>query len=179
MPRRWLSLSGSVVIVAAAVTACTSSGASASSGAAARSGQEKRGQPTPGKAPPPTVCERKIVTVEDVSDLFSGPVTMKPLEGDPQSCVFDGPNAYTHVRVTVRPGLGDVTVNSWINGTVPVPGTSVSGIGDRAVWQDTLRELIATKHNVLCDIGVEGASGSTADVQKKFAALCGRIWAAQ
>ena len=105
-------------------------------------------------------------------------IASKPLPGDPQSCVFDGANV-TSITISVRPGLGDVSVGEWISGKVPVPGETVNGIGDKAVWQDTLRELIATKHNVLCDIQATGANGSSADVQKKFAALCGKIWAAQ
>jgi hypothetical protein len=39
--------------------------------------------------------------------------------------------------------------------------------------------LIATKHNVLCDIGSQGTRGSEADLQKKFGQLCDKIWAAQ
>ena len=44
---------------------------------------------------------------------------------------------------------------------------------------DTLQELIATKHNVLCDIGSQGTRGTRADLRKTFARLCDRIWAAQ
>jgi hypothetical protein len=32
---------------------------------------------------------------------------------------------------------------------------------------------------VLCDIGSQGATGTQADLQKKFAQLCDKIWAAQ
>lgn len=55
----------------------------------------------------------------------------------------------------------------------------IGGIGDRAVWQDTLQELIATKHNVLCDIGSQGTKGAKADLRKKLGQLCDKIWAAQ
>lgn len=163
----------SLLIVAASAAGACSSGASASD--SARAGAPA--QSAPAKALP-TVCDRKIVTPDDVSDLLAGPIASKPLPGDPQSCVFDGANV-TSITISVRPGLGDVSVGEWISGKVPVPGETVNGIGDKAVWQDTLRELIATKHNVLCDIQATGANGSSADVQKKFAALCGKIWAAQ
>jgi len=180
MPGRLAWFVCSLAIVAAADAAC-SSGASASdsarSGATAQGDRQAAAQSGPAK-PLPTVCDRKIVTPDDVSDLLAGPIASKPLPGDPQSCVFDGAS-FTSITVSVRPGLGDISVGEWISGKVPVPGVTVSGIGDKAVWQDTLRELIATKHNVLCDIQATGANGSAADVQKKFAALCGKIWAAQ
>lgn len=170
-----------VLVIAAAATAGCTSGASASdsarAGAPAQGGRQPAAQSAPAK-PLPTVCDRRVVTVDDVSDLLAGPIAPKPLPGDPQSCVFEGAD-FTSITFSVRPGLGDVSVGAWTSGKMPVSGTPVDGIGDKAVWQDTLRELIATKRNVLCDIQATGATGSTADVQKKFAALCGRIWAAQ
>lgn len=129
-------------------------------------------------ATPPTVCERGVVTSADVSDLLAGPLAMKVLPGDPQSCQFAGANEAS-LTITVRPGLGDVTVEAWASGRMPVPGIAVLGVGDRAAWQETLRELIATKRNVLCDVQVSGSTVSPAELQKRFAALCDKIWAAQ
>lgn len=176
---RWSAVP--VAIVAFAAAACSSASStsgSASAGAPAQGGPQRAGQIASSRPLPPTVCERKVVTVEDVSGLLAGPIASKPLPGDPQSCVFEGAN-FTSVTLSVRPGLGDVSVGAWTSGTVPVPGVTMTGIGDKAVWQDTLRELVATKRNVLCDIQATGANGSTADVQKKFAALCDKVWAAQ
>lgn len=128
--------------------------------------------------PPPTVCERGVVTAADVSDLVAGPLAMKVVPGDPQSCQFAGANQAS-MTITVRPGLGDVTVETWAKGKMPVPVTAVPGVGDRAVWQDTLRELIATRRNVLCDVQTTGAAGSPEELQKRFGVLCEKIWAAR
>ncbi len=152
-------LAGASLVMLAAVVAgsCTSSAA---------------------KPLPPTVCERKVVTATDVSDLLAGPIAMKVLPGDPQSCMFDGSDGAS-MTITVRPGLGNVSVDAWTSGKVPVPSVPVTGVGDRAAWQETLRELIATKRNVLCDVQVTGAKASPAELQKRFSALCEKIWAAQ
>ncbi len=145
--------------------------------AACTSGTSASGSTSSTRPLPPTVCERKIVTTDDVASLLAAPINVKPLTGDPQSCIFD--DGTGSITISVRPGLGDVSVNAWTTGKVPVPAAPVSGVGDRAVWQDTMRELIATKHNVLCDISATGARGSAEDVQKTFAGLCAKIWAAQ
>lgn len=162
-PRMRLGSSWPAVAVAL-VSACSSGGSSARS---------PKGTPLP-----PTVCESRVITAADVSDLLTGPITTKGLAGDPQSCVFEGANS-TSITFSVRPGLGEVSVGSWTSGKMPVPGAPVNDVGDKAVWQDTLRELIATKHNVLCDVQATGTTGSAAQVQRTFAALCGKIWAAQ
>jgi hypothetical protein len=165
-----LWLSGSLAAAALVLAACTSGPSASGSTSSSVSGQSK--------PLPPTVCERKIVTANELTSLLPGSISMKALPGDPQSCIFDGEGGAS-VTISVRPGLGDVSVNAWTTGRVPVPAVPVGGIGDRAVWQDTMRELIATKQNVLCDISAQGAKGSAADVQKVFAELCGKIWAAQ
>jgi hypothetical protein len=128
--------------------------------------------------PVPNVCERKIVAPDDLVSVLPGTITVKTLPGDPQTCEFSA-DGYSSVSITVRPGLGDVTVSEWTGGKMPVDAGNLSGIGDRAAWQSTLKELIATKRNVLCDIGSQGTKGTEADLQKKFGQLCDKIWAAQ
>ncbi len=155
--RRWLA--GAVAAIAAATAACS------------------RTAP-PHKPLPPTACERRIITADDMSDLLAAPVEMKTIAGDPQSCELEGSNS-SSVRITLRPGLGDVSVEAWASGKMPVSGVLVTGVGDKAVWQDTLSELIATKNNALCDIAGQRSQGSEADLRAKFAALCSKIWAAQ
>jgi hypothetical protein len=157
-------LSGSLAVAAVILGACTS-------------GTHASGSNSSNKPLPPTVCERKIVTADDVSSLLTAPISTKPLPGDPQSCIFEGVGDAS-ITISVRPGLGDVSVNSWTTGKMPVPAVPISGVGDHAVWQDTMRELIATKHNVLCDIQATGAKGAEADVQKTFVGLCNKIWTA-
>jgi hypothetical protein len=86
----------------------------------------------------------------------------------------------SHITVTVRPGLGNVTVSAWENGQTNVPATPISGVGDRAVWQDSLNEVIATKNNVLCDISVMGPPGTAAPgAQTRLGNLCNTIFARQ
>ena len=160
----WLVRS-TAVAVAAIATACGPSSAATSSA---------------DHAPPrqtTNVCDSKLVVPEDLASVLSGTITAKTLPGDPQTCEFSA-DGYSSVSVTVRPGLGDVTVSEWTGGKLPTAAGTVTGIGDRAAWQSTLKELIATKHNVLCDIGSQGTKASQADLQKKFGQLCEKIWAA-
>ena len=55
---------------------------------------------------------------------------------------------------------------------------NVSGVGERAVWQSTLKEINAEKNNVLCDIGVVGPGHSAGATPEKLGALCNKIFAA-
>lgn len=141
-----------------------------------------RQEPRTGSAPARTgnPCERKLVSEADIVGIMtSSVVKMEPLEGDPQSCVFSTAQQ-AHITVMVRPGLGNVTVSGWEKGQMNVPAIPMAGVGDRAVWQDTLNEVIATKNNVLCDIGVMGPPGTAApDVQKRLGDLCNTIFARQ
>jgi hypothetical protein len=128
--------------------------------------------------PGSNACDRKLLVPDDFATVLSGTLTSETIPGDPQTCKFKG-EGYASVAITVRPGLGDVTVTQWMNGGVPVNSVPASGIGERAVWQSTLKELIATKHNVLCDIQASGGNGTEADLQKRFGQLCDKVWAAQ
>lgn len=125
-------------------------------------------------------CDRKLVSLPDLAGIMaSDAVKTEALEGDPQSCVFSNALGGT-ITVTVRPGLGDVTVAAWEKGQMNVPATPVAGVGDRAVWQDTMNEVIATKNNVLCDISVMGAPGTAAPgAQKRLGDLCNVIFSRQ
>lgn len=157
-----------------AVSACAPSSASSSGNTAAA----KHAGDAAVNRPVPNVCARGIVAPSDLAGVLPGTITTKTIAGDPQTCEFSTPD-FSSVTVTVRPGLGDVTVAQWAGGKMPVSSASIGGIGDRAVWQDTLHELIATKHNVLCDIGSQGTRRAKADLRKTFAQLCDKIWAAQ
>lgn len=129
------------------------------------------------KRPVLNVCDSKVVAPDDLVSVLRGTITAKALPGDPQTCEFSAEDL-SSVSVTVRPGLGEVTVSDWTGGKAPVDAATIDGIGDRAVWQGTLHELIATRHNVLCDIGSHGTAGTEADLRKKFGQLCDKIWAA-
>ncbi len=168
-------LSSVAIAVTAAVAACGPSAAATSSTDHAPPGQTRT---VPANRPIPNVCDSKIVAPDDLVDVLSGPITAKTLPGDPQTCEFSA-NDYSSISITVRPGLGNVTVSEWTGGKMPVDAGMMKGVGDRAAWQSTLHELIATKHNVLCDIGSQGTKGTEADLQEKFGQLCNKIWAAQ
>ncbi len=84
--------------------------------------------------------------------------------------------------MTLRPGLGRTTVDTWKRGRMPVAAAPLAGVGDDAAWVDPLHEVVAEKNDLLCDIQVMGAggdfSGSAADQQRKIGALCNKIFAA-
>lgn len=128
-------------------------------------------------------CDRKWITQADVDGILSEPVaTMGPLEGDPQSCLFKTAT-FSTLTVATRPGVGKATLDIWLGGRMGAPVTPVAGVGDQAVWQDTMKELIATKADLLCDISVTGGPGSsklsTPDLQKRLGGLCTKIFSAQ
>jgi hypothetical protein len=76
--------------------------------------------------------------------------------------------------VALRPGLGDVTVKTVLSGGENVSATPLSGVGDSAAWTPILKEVNATKNNVLCDISF--ATGGNATAQQ-VGALCNKIFA--
>jgi hypothetical protein len=129
------------------------------------------------QGPPGNPCDRGLVGRADVAGIMTSPVVMmEALEGDPQSCVFS--NAlHGQITVMVRPGLGNVTVSGWEKGQMNGPATPIPGVGDRAVWQDTLNELIATKNDVLCDVSVIGSPGTAVpQAKKRLGDLCNTIF---
>jgi hypothetical protein len=133
----------------------------------------------PASAPPGNPCDRKLVGQADLAGITTSPVVkVEALEGDPQSCVFS--TSLGTVTVTVRPGLGNVSVSGWEKGQMNVPATPMPGVGDRAVWQDTMNEVIATKQDVLCDISVMGPPGTAAaGAKQKLGDLCNTIFSRQ
>lgn len=143
-------------------------------GAAASQGVEK----APASTPTGNACDRKLVTSADAAEILGEPVASeKALPGDAQSCVFTTA-AFTTLTISLRPGLGRTTVDTWATGKMPMPVTNVSGVGERAVWQSTLKEINAEKNNLLCDIGVVGPGHSAGATPEKLGALCNKIFAA-
>ena len=128
--------------------------------------------------PAGNACDRKLVTTADAAEILGGPVASeKAVPGDAQSCVFTTAD-FTALTISLRPGLGRATVETWAAGKMPMPVTNVSGVGERAVWQSTLKEINAEKNNVLCDIGVVGPGHSAGATPEKLGALCNKIFAA-
>ena len=128
--------------------------------------------------PAGNACDRQLVTSADAAEILGESVaTEETLRGDAQSCVFTTAD-FTTLTISLRPGLGRSTVDTWAAGKMPVPVTNVSGVGERAVWQSTLKEIIAEKNNLLCDAGVVGPGHSAGATPEKLGALCNKIFAA-
>lgn len=128
--------------------------------------------------PAGNACDRKLVTSADAAEILGAPVASEnTLEGDAQSCVYTTANFAT-LTISLRPGVGRTTVDTWAEGKMSMPVTNVSGVGERAVWQSTLKEINAQKNNLLCDIGVVGAGHSAGATPEKLGALCNKIFAA-
>ena len=158
-----------VCLGALLVAGCSKPAASGGSGPAAGAAP---GATTASAAPAGTACDRKLITPSDLAPLMGATPTMGPLPGDPQSCVFTAGD--DRVTVALRPGLGDVTVKTVLSGGENVSATPLSGVGDSAAWTPILKEVNATKNNVLCDIS--SATGGDATAQQ-VGALCNKIFA--
>jgi hypothetical protein len=126
-------------------------------------------------------CGRTL-KIEDVAGLLAVPITAtRSVSGDAQSCEFLTAG-FPAITVSVRPGLGSTTVDAWLKGKMPLKVSALEGIGDAAVWQDTLHELISQKNGLLCDIQVRGSADDIAPglrtLPDALGALCNKIFAA-
>jgi hypothetical protein len=133
-------------------------------------------------AAPLAACDALILKAPDVAPLLSAPITRATsLAGDGQSCAFLT-TGFSSVTVSVRPGLGRASLDAWSNGRMPLAARPFPGVGDAAVWQDTLNEIIAQKNDLLCDIELRGSGDDIAVraevLPNKLGALCNRIFAA-
>ena len=126
-------------------------------------------------------CDRGLVTEDDVTGILREPIVrVQSLasDGDPQSCGFETAG-FASITISLRPGLGNTTVATWASGRMPTPAETLSGVGDRAVWSAELKEVIATKNDVLCDIGVGGPPGGSVAsdiVKRRLGELCNKIF---
>jgi hypothetical protein len=139
-------------------------------------------QPTAARSIPPTVCARDLLAKDELSALLKAPITgQQAIAGDPQSCEY-ATAGFSAITISVRPGLGGTTVDAWATGKMPLEVRAVPNIGDRAVWQDTLHELIAQQHNLLCDIQVRGSGQEIAvaadALPEAVGKLCTKIFTA-
>lgn len=130
---------------------------------------------------PVSPCETLVLKAADLGGLLHAPIThASALAGDGQSCAFLT-TGFSAITVSVRPGVGKASLEAWSTGKMPLPVRPLDGVGDAAVWQDTLHEVIAQKNDVLCDIQVRGGSDDIAveadTLPAKLGALCNRIFA--
>ena len=137
-----------------------------------------QGQATaaPAMANAGNACDRKLVTQADIAPLLSEPIAnMKALPGDPQSCTFTT-SGYSSVTVSLRPGMGKSIIDMISSGKTNQTVTPLAGVGERAVWDPTLKEVDAEKNGTLCMVGAIGPAshGATAD---KVGAVCNKILA--
>jgi hypothetical protein len=159
-----------MVCLAALLVAGCSKPAATGGGSASAAGAAPSAT-TASAAPAGTACDRKLITPSDLAPIMGATPTIGPLPGDPQSCVFSvGDN---RVTVALRPGLGDVTVKTVLAGGENVKATALPGVGDSAAWTPILKEVNATKSNVLCDINPSGLNATAQQV----GALCNKIFA--
>jgi hypothetical protein len=130
---------------------------------------------------PASACDVLILKTPDVAPLLTAPITRATdLAGDGQSCAFLT-TGFSSITVSVRPGLGRASLDAWSNGRMPLAARPLAGVGDAAVWQDTLHEIVAQKNDLLCDIQVRGSGDDIAVraevLPKEVGALCNRIFA--
>jgi len=140
----------------------------------------------PTAAAPPVLapispCETLVLKAEDLGVFLHAPIIhTTALAGDGQSCAFLT-SGFSAITVSVRPGLGKASLEAWSTGKMPLPVRPLEGVGDAAVWQDTLHEIIAQKNDLLCDIQLRGSTDDIAvaadTLPEKLGALCNRIFA--
>jgi hypothetical protein len=133
-------------------------------------------------AVPASACGTLVLKPADLGGLLQAPIThATDLAGDGQSCAFLT-TGFSAITVSVRPGLGRASLDAWAAGKMSLPVTSLPDVGDAAVWQDTLHEIIARKNDLLCDIQLRGVSDDIAVAQdslpRALGALCNRIFSA-
>jgi hypothetical protein len=171
----------SIVPIALLATACSASGSTSAHNASVTHGASDA---HPAAAPAPAegnACDRGLVTKDDVTGILREPIVRVhslAADGDAQSCAFET-TGFASVTISLRPGLGNATVATWASGRMPTPSETFGGVGDRAVWSAELKEVIATKNDLLCDIGVGGPPGGSVAsdvVKKRLGELCNKVF---
>jgi hypothetical protein len=116
-----------------------------------------------------------MLPMNEVTGILSAPlIDRSPIAGDGQTCQFLTAG-FPAITVSMRPNVGHATVDAWGSGRMPFQATWLSGIGDQAVWQDTLHEVIAQKNNLLCDIEVRGGDSDIAAPLERLPVLLGAL----
>jgi hypothetical protein len=124
-------------------------------------------------------CDRKAPRLEDLAGILMRPLrTMRSVPGDPQSCEYLT-DAYPTITITLRPGLGTVTVDAWADGKMALAVTPLAAVGDRAYWQATLRQVVAERSGLLCAVQVRAGDKDlalpTEGLAAALGALCQRV----
>jgi hypothetical protein len=105
------------------------------------------------------------------------------LASDRQTCEFESAE-HKRLDVSVRPGVGRVTIDSWLNGRMPLNAMRLSGVGERAVWQPELNEVLAEQNDLLCDATLVRSTGAerpgaraTEELDERLGAICNEVFA--
>ena len=158
---------------------CVSAGCSRTSanGKAAASAAADR----PAAASPDSVCDRKLITAQDVAGLLDQSVAeIKNIPGDPQSCEFSTAG-FSSLTISVRPGHGIAAVGMYTSGKMDQYEKSVplAGVGDAAVRSLSLNRIVARKGDLLCEITGPGLAKDGDDPRTlKLGELCNKVFAA-
>ena len=172
----------SIVPIALFAAACSANGSTSAHNASVTHAASDAPAAATLAPPAGNACNRGLVTKDDVAGILREPIVRVQslaTDGDAQSCAFET-TGFASVTISLRPGLGNATVATWASGRMPMPAETLAGVGDRAVWSAELKEVIATKNDLLCDIGVGGPPGGSVAsevVKKRLGELCNKIFA--
>ena len=128
-------------------------------------------------------CAAGLISDADASGILATRITgRRTLPGDGQTCELSTAGG-SRIEVSLRPGLGKVTVQQWLDGKMPVSSSPLAGVGERAVWQEDLHEVIAERGDVLCEISAVNPAGdephqSPDALRRRLGALCNGVFAA-
>ena len=125
-----------LALACAGLAACSKGGGNAAGANAASPGQATASA----AGPTANACDRHVIANADVQPLLSEPISSEEsLKGDEAaSCVFKTAG-FSTVTVMVRPSMGSMTLSAWKKGQMNLDVTPLPGVGDEAVWQDTLK----------------------------------------
>jgi hypothetical protein len=134
-----------------------------------------------GNTLPATACESISPKRDDLAGLLNAPITQAtPVPGDIQSCAYLT-EGFPSITISVRPGVGKSTLDAWEHGKMPFEATPIAGVGEAALWQPALRELIARQGDLLCDVQVRAGANDVAlgpeALSAAAGALCNKIFA--
>jgi len=139
---------------------------------------------TPDAAASLDVCSGRLLDSHDVNGILRAPVTrMERGPADARTCVFRTATP-AHIELAVRPSGGSMAVDRWIKGAMPLEAAPLNGVGDRAVWQRDLHEVVAERNDVLCDITVVGETSDFVNpsddfLEARLGSLCAKVLGAK
>ncbi len=123
----------------------------------------------------PDACERVRLKLGDLAGILKAAVTQaRPIPGDLQSCEYLT-EGFPAITISLRPGGGKSTLDAWAHGKMPFEAQPVSGVGEAALWQPELHELIARRADLLCDVQVRAGANDLALGADTLAAAAGRL----